>query len=224
MSQYAKIQINGLIELVSGLHIGASDAFSAIGAIDSPVVKDPLTNLPMIPGSSLKGKIRSLLAQAINEYPAKDPNQDHPQIKRLFGATIGGGSDGNDIIPSQLLFRDAFLANREELERRDIFSFTESKFENSINRYTGEAKPRQIERVIKGSKFDFNLIYEVRDQANLQTDFETIVNGLRLLEWDYLGGSGSRGYGQIRFENIKATVVYGEMDLSELNTLLEERL
>ena len=63
---FAKIEITGTIEVVSGLHIGTSNAFSAIGAIDSYVIRDVYNNYPMIPGSSLKGKMRSLLAK---RYP-----------------------------------------------------------------------------------------------------------------------------------------------------------
>ena len=53
---FSKIKITGTIEVLSGLHIGGSDAFAAIGAIDSPVIRDAYTDYPMIPGSSLKGK------------------------------------------------------------------------------------------------------------------------------------------------------------------------
>lgn len=222
MSNYAKVLIKGLIKLESGLHIGANDAFSAIGAIDSPVIKDSLTNLPMIPGSSIKGKIRSLLAATMNTQIARNPNQDEPRITRLFGATIGGGDNGKDIIPSQLIFRDAFLANKDDLEALDVHSFTESKFENTIDRYTAVANPRQIERVIKGSEFGFNLVYEMKDKTQMSEDFDTIIKGLKLLELDYLGGNGSRGYGQITFKNLSAEVVFGDGDISELQQLLGE--
>lgn len=80
---YAKIRISGKIELLSGMHIGGSGAFSAIGAVDSPVVKDRLTGLPLLPGSSLKGKMRSLLARMYNEKFAKLPDGDHPKLLRL---------------------------------------------------------------------------------------------------------------------------------------------
>ena len=88
MNQFAKIKLSGTIRLQSGLHIGGSSAFSAIGAVDSPVIKDPLTNLPMIPGSSLKGKMRSLLASAYNENIAQNPNKDQPRITRLFTHSV----------------------------------------------------------------------------------------------------------------------------------------
>lgn len=67
---YTKIKITGTIEIKTGMHIGGDDSFSAIGAIDSPVVRDPLTRLPIIPGSTLKGKMRSLLARDKGTVPA----------------------------------------------------------------------------------------------------------------------------------------------------------
>lgn len=223
MSNFAKIVITGELKVESGLHIGASDAFSAIGAIDSPVIRDSLTNLPMIPGSSLKGKMRSLLAKDINVEIAKSPAEDHPTIKRLFGATVGG--DINDgIVPSQLLFRDLFLINQEELDSYEVDSYTEAKFENKIDRVTMVATPRQIERVIKGAKFGLTLVYEVIDIENIEDDFKTIAKGLKLLTYDYLGGSGSRGYGQVSFNHLKSEVVYGNVDNSYLNQLLGEEI
>lgn len=82
---YAKIQLTGTIELKTGMHIGGSSAFAAIGAVDSPVIKDVRTALPMIPGSSLKGKIRTLLAKEYNTEMARKPDEDAPCLTRLFG-------------------------------------------------------------------------------------------------------------------------------------------
>jgi len=82
---FAKIKFSAQIRLETGLHIGASNAFAAIGAIDSPVIKDPITNLPIIPGSSLKGKMRTLLAKVYNEEIVKNPSQDSDVLSRLFG-------------------------------------------------------------------------------------------------------------------------------------------
>lgn len=221
MNQFAKVVISGTIELESGLHIGGSSAFAAIGAIDSPVIKDPLTNLPIIPGSSIKGKMRSLLAKAWNPQIAQSPNNDVARITRLFGATAGGGEKGDQIIKGRLLFRDAFLKNKDELQARGVRTYTEAKFENTIDRYSAMAKPRQIERAIKGSLFDFELIYEVDNRNDLMEDYETITQGLRLLELDYLGGSGSRGYGKITFKNMQAETAFGELEINDLNKLLE---
>ena len=83
---YGKIRISGNILVKTGMHIGGSGAFAAIGAVDSPIIRDARTNLPMIPGSSLKGKMRSLLAKEFNERVV-EPNEDHERITRLFGSS-----------------------------------------------------------------------------------------------------------------------------------------
>jgi len=218
---YGKIQIIGTIEIMTGIHIGGSSAFAAIGAVDSPVVKDARTNLPIIPGSSLKGKMRTLLAKQYNEVPVKDPCEDDERIIRLFGSA----KKINGSIPKgRLLFSDMVLTNQEELYASGVTGLTEIKFENTINRLTAVANPRQIERVIRGSKFELDLVYEVNDDHVIE-DFEVIKNGLKLLEYDYLGGSGSRGYGKVRFADLNASSVIGDIDdsiVDKCNQILGE--
>lgn len=221
MTNLAKIRFTGELVLESGLHIGASSAFAAIGAIDNPVIKDPLTHLPIIPGSSLKGKMRSLLAAALNEKTAMNPNQDCDKIIRLFGASVGGGQDGKAPVQGRLLFRDSVLTNGKELMDMGINTYTEVKFENTIKRVKMSADLRQIERAVRGSKFNFELIYDVMDPAQVEEDLETILTGFKLLELDYLGGSGSRGYGKVKFANMHADTVFGNYDVSEINSKLE---
>lgn len=221
MLNLSKIRFSGNLEVESGLHIGASSAFAAIGAIDSPVIKDPVTNLPIIPGSSLKGKMRTLLARSYNQRIAETPNDDDERICRLFGASTGGGRDGQSPIAGHLIFRDSFLANKDELMDKGLSTFTEDKFENTINRTTMIANPRQIERVVRGSKFAFELIYDVVDPTEVDEDLEMILAGLKLLEFDYLGGSGSRGYGKVAFKDLKAETVFGNFDVEALNQKLE---
>lgn len=213
----SKIKISGTIELESGLHIGGSDAFAAIGAIDSPVIKDPLTNLPIIPGSSLKGKMRSLLAKAYNETIAQTPNDDNERITRLFGASDGGGEKGDQPVPARLLFRDSFLSNAQDLLDKGAEGYTENKFENTIARTTAVANPRQIERAIRGSEFGFELIYDLTDEQEIDEDMQTLLDGIKLLELDYLGGSGSRGYGKIKFHDLHAETVFGDYDASSID-------
>lgn len=214
---FAKIKFSAQIRLETGLHIGGSDAFAAIGAIDSPVIKDPITNLPIIPGSSLKGKMRTLLAKVYNEKVAEKPSDDSDILSRLFG-----NSNDERFKMGRLIFRDAFLSNADELDSLGVRSYTEVKFENTIDRITAEANPRQIERAIRNSTFDFELIYEITDknENQVEEDFKVIRDGLKLLELDYLGGSGSRGYGKVAFENLKATTVFGNYDVKTLNELL----
>lgn len=212
-----KIQITGNITVETGMHIGGSSAFAAIGSVDSPVIKDSRTNLPIIPGSSLKGKMRTLLARELNDKVVS-PDDDCEEIARLFGTAKKG-----NVRASRLLFSDMQLANERELREAGLQSLTEVKFENTINRATAVANPRQIERVVRGSVFNLDIIYNVEKEDDVIADFKTFSEGLRLLQYDYVGGSGSRGYGKIVFNDLKATVVTGTLDdklVLECNELL----
>lgn len=211
---FAKIEISGTIEIVTGLHIGGSSAFSAIGAVDSPVIMDTRTNQPMIPGSSLKGKMRALLAKQYNTVLAKTADEDAECLTGLFGSAKTKKE-------SRILFTDMFLDNLEELKRAGLTSATEVKFENSISRTTAVANPRQIERVVRGAQFPMQLIYEFSDEIDSDTmlqDFRILKEGFKLLEYDYLGGSGSRGYGRVKFLDLDAEPVIGDVD----DTLMEQ--
>lgn len=214
----AKIEISGTLEVVTGLHIGGSSAFSAIGAVDSPVVKDTRTNQPMIPGSSLKGKMRSLLAKRYNEFKAEKPDDDAECLTDLFGSAKKG-----QVKTSRLLFTDMFLENMDELKRAGLTGATEVKFENSISRATAVANPRQIERVVRGAVFPLQLIYEVEDEEKMISDFQILKEGFELLEYDYLGGNGSRGYGRVKIADLEAVSVIGEVSgeiLGQCNEIL----
>lgn len=217
---FAKIEISGTIEIVTGLHIGGSSAFSAIGAVDSPVIMDTRTNQPMIPGSSLKGKMRALLAKQYNTAIAKTADDDAECLTNLFGSAKSKKE-------SRVLFTDMFLDNLDELKRAGLTRATEVKFENSISRMTAVANPRQIERVVRGAKFPMQLIYEYTDKTDEETllqDFRILKEGFKLLEYDYLGGSGSRGYGRIKFLDMDAEPVIGDVDdelMEKCRTILE---
>lgn len=216
---YAKIQITGMIEVVTGMHIGGSSAFAAIGAVDSPVIKDTRTNLPMIPGSSFKGKLRSLLAKEYNTSLAKRPDEDTERLLRLFGCARKGA-----VRRSRVLISDMFLTNEEELRQQGVSGLTEVKFENTINRVTAVANPRQIERVIRGSLFGADIMYEAEEEKEITEDMEILAEGLKLLQYDYIGGNGSRGYGKICFHNMRAEAVAGtvpEEIIEKCNALLQ---
>ena len=215
---FAKIEISGTIEVVSGLHIGASDAFAAIGSIDSPVIRDAYTDKPMIPGSSLKGKMRCLLAKRYPNGIEKTANDDVEEILRLFGS-----SKKNAIRNSRLIFSDMTMNNWETLKKRGLQSPTEAKFENTIHRMTSEANPRQIERVVRGAQFPLHIIYNAEDETQILDDIRLLKEGMQLLTYDYLGGNGSRGYGRVRFADLNAKVVVGEIAdniMSKCNTIL----
>lgn len=218
---YAKIEIKGTIEVKTGMHIGGSSAFAAIGAVDSPVIKDVRSELPMIPGSSLKGKVRTLLARKYNKDIVK-PDEDADCLTRLFGCAKAN-QDGR-VRRSRILISDMFLTNEEELREQGLQVMTEVKFENTINRATAVANPRQIERVIRGSKFGLDMIYEVEEEDEVVEDIKLLAEGFCLLQYDYLGGNGSRGYGKVMFHHVEADVVVGEVKeeiKSECNRILQ---
>lgn len=217
---YTKIQIKGKIEVLTGMHIGGSSAFAAIGAVDSPVIKDVLSGCPMIPGSSLKGKMRTLLAKEYNELVADKPDQDCERIKRVFGS-----AEKNHIKKSRIQISDMILSNADELRNKGLNSLTEVKFENTINRATAVANPRQIERVVRGSEFDLDILYEVDNMDDLYEDIELIAEAFKMLQFDYLGGSGSRGYGKVKFTNLHAKAAIGQLDKSvkdKINEILSK--
>lgn len=208
---FAKIEITGTLEVLTGMHIGGSSAFAAIGAVDSPVVRDTFSDQPMIPGSSLKGKMRALLAQKYNDrkhlpdsYSCED---DDPRILRLFGS-----AKKNQIQRSRVLFRDMMLSNMKELREYGLNSATEVKFENTISRMTAIANPRQIERVIPRTKFDLSIVYNVQEADEVIPDLQLLAEGMQLLGFDYLGGHGSRGYGKVKFSDLQLRPVIGEID------------
>ena len=196
---YGKILIQFQLKVLTGMHIGGNDAFSAIGAVDKPVIRDPLTNEPILPGSSVKGKLRTLLARSICQNIAKMPDfaKDADVVKRLFGST-----GGEACIHSRLQFSDAFVCNQSEFR---AIGLTEVKAENSINRSTSVANPRQIERVNRGVRFAVTIAYDVVNEQEIEEDFEALSRAMKLLQYDYLGGHGTRGYGRVGFDALQVT-------------------
>lgn len=206
---YSKLIISGKIETMTGLHIGTGNAYSAIGAADSPVIRDIKDHLPMIPGSSLKGKLRTLLARKYSAS-AKKPDDDSDDIKNLFGSMKKRG---------KLIFNDMFISHKciDELREIGVYSTTEVKFENTINRLSSVANPRQIERVIRGCVFDMQIICDVTEENDAEKNIGLLTEGMALLQLDYLGGSGSRGYGRIAFKDLDVKCISGEISENVLD-------
>ena len=120
------------------------------------------------------------------------------------------------------------LSNHEELKRKGLQSMTEVKFENTINRMTAVANPRQIERSVRGSKYAMSIIYDYYESDNadineIKEDISILADGMKLLQYDYLGGNGSRGYGKIKFSDLSITPVIGEVP-DEIIASCEEKL
>jgi len=206
-SLLANIFFRGKIECVTGLNIGAPAEKLEIGGVDTPVIRHPHTRYPYIPGSSLKGKMRTLLEYSLGVLEKNgEPSKDE-RITRIFGA--GANQKTADIGPTRLIVRDCHPDSQTiylwENKVDSSLLFTEYKAENTINRITSAANPRFVERVVAGSCFDFELIYsayQISDKDTIEQinqDIAHIIQAMRLLEDSYLGKSGSRGYGKIKF-------------------------
>lgn len=216
------LTLNGKIELLSGLHIGGGDDTMKIGGIDKEVVKiydkELKREVPYIPGSSIKGKIRSLLEWNLglvgisNGKPFSSDLLDDPifndeekekkakNLLKIFGDASNNKKE--DIGITRAVFCDSYLSDStKEMLKNGEIEIKEAKYENSIDRRTGTASnPRQIERVPAGVEFAFEINIKILPEDNEKELKELIREGIKLLELDYLGGSGSRGYGRVKID------------------------
>lgn len=242
-----KVVIKGKIKAITGLAIGGSTVGLDIGGVDNPVIKDA-EGKPYIPGSSLKGKMRSLLEKELglasddkriwvveNRISLHMCNNPDCKVCNIFGRTtrdapyktVAGGDlkiEKENVTPTRLIVRDAFLTEKSEEKLKELatdLEYTEVKFENVIDRITSAATPRQMERVPAGAEFDFEMIYNVfneQDRENLKEVFKA----MELLEDDYLGSSGSRGYGKIEFKEIE--VYWNSVEAYEKGEINKNRI
>lgn len=183
------------VEIKTGIHIGSGNDKMQIGGVDSAVIKDPVSNLPYIPGSSIKGKIRCLLETEDSNYKGEKDTL----LNKCFGSK--NANDENQS-PTRIIFRDLFLidADKEKINSGEIN--TEFKTEIVIDRETGTAKKgglRTIERVPPGLTFEGDIMIRYED-SELNDIEKVIKDGINLLNNDYLGGSGSRGYGAVEIK------------------------
>lgn len=233
MTQSAKIGfvgnacVSGILAVRTGLHIGAGKESVEIGGIDNPVVRDPITRRPYIPGSSIKGKLRFLFEWAFQPVlDSIDPRgnvwgadnkrvySEEDPILRIFGTTARGWKGG----PTRLMVRDAHLRGEwaESVARRGL-DWVEEKTEVAIDRLAGKAmdgRLRTTERVPAGAEFELEMVFRLYDTgdggARDKACLNWLIAGLGLLEQDALGGSGSRGYGRVEFRDLKVRLPSGE--------------
>lgn len=214
----------------TGLHIGGSSDSTEIGGLDNPVIRRAGDGQPYIPGSSLKGKMRCLLQQVHGQLEFYDAVEEEPvektegnpklTVAMLFGSGVDkskGEKDGG--YASKIIFRDAHLtkASIKKLEASTytVMPYTELKQENTIDRVTGvtvDGGIRTMERVPAESEFEFEVVINIYEQEHDEQEYvksylRLFHMGLRLLEHDYLGGSGSRGYGHIVFKDFNWEVI-----------------
>lgn len=221
------VVIKGKIHCDTGLGIGGNKESFEIGGIDNPVIRDPVSKLPYIPGSSLKGKMRSLLEWdlgkiesdgKVHQCKTTDEAKNCP-VCRIFGT-----SAGEEIMvgPTRLIVRDSYPTGPTINMWKSLDTgllYTEWKKENTINRVTSEANPRDMERVPKDSEFDFEMvygIYDINDGGEKDSEFiDKVFGAIKLLEDSTLGGSGSRGYGKVTLTIEEPIMVRSRWDYEE---------
>lgn len=225
------IEYKGKLVLESNLHIGSGNIEMHIGGTDNPIIKHPHSLDPYIPGSSIKGKVRSLMElssgvaalahkeggiSSFKTFQAASSAEDKKAIETILkifgfsGSDKSGSSEtaqaAREMGPTRASFSDCFL-NKEWRDEatKNLWSLAIEKSETAIDRISGTAKGgslRQTEMVPAGAVFDFKLTFKVFCDEDLKL-FEKLKQGLELLSKDALGGYGSRGYGRIRFENLQ---------------------
>ncbi len=216
-----QVRISGILKALTGLHVGGTEVGLQIGGADNTVVRNGLDGRPYIPGSSLKGKMRCLMARVYTPGKLEEQRGTFPRLFRIasredyddpkkgfvfhiFGITPEEARKvGTEALPTRLIVRDAMMTDEtaDALERSlyTDMPMTQVKTEVVIDRITSAATPRQMERVPAGAKFEYSLVYNVYRDGDLDW-LPYLAEAMDLLEEDYLGGQGSRGYGQVRFD------------------------
>ena len=204
MSNLKKIiPFKGTLKILeSGLRIGGSAGSAGIGEMDNPIIRHPITRTPYVPGSSIKGKIRSLLEikRGYKNYRGQNESNDGKpcqcgfcEICQLFGC----GDINRAKSPTRVIFRDCY-PDEKTSDLWDKYSIdSDEKTEVTIDRRNMKANPRSMERIPADSTFDFAFSFRVFEQDDTRKLLDALAEGFELLEQDYLGGSGSRGYGHI---------------------------
>ena len=205
--------ITGTIRILTGLHVGGNKDNIEIGGMDQPIIKNPLNGEPYIPGSSIKGKMRSLIELGLfakQDQTMEYLNRGEPcgcgkadcVVCRIFGSS-SSKNRSDDLGPTRIIVRDAYLADKFKKKFESGELPMEEKYENTIHRIKGVAEhPRPLERVPAGVEFELNISFKVFDN-DPEDLIDYVFKGLRFIELDALGGHSSRGCGQVEFYKLK---------------------
>jgi CRISPR-associated protein Csm3 len=208
LKRYA--EVTGVVHCRSGLRVGSGKDDIEIGGMDNPVIRNPLTRLPYLPGSSLKGKLRSLLEYCYGRVPESGrpcgcAQTDCP-VCRLFGPHF---QPNHNLGPSRLIFRDAGLTARSEEQLRGLLEvgldYAEVKTSTMIDRRTQIAARgtlRSEERVPAGTEFDMRISVRIFVEDDEDRLLRWLGEALALLQKDTLGGAGTRGSGEVELRDI----------------------
>lgn len=235
-SFHGKVVVSGEMLAKTGLRIGAASSGLDIGGIDGPILRDPVTNQPYVPGSSLKGKLRSLLTKAHGLPLVRRPEEvslhwctdetayrDCPVCPTFGQFPSGRGGDRFDFVtPTRLIVRDAHLGPELQVVEdgttsrkpwKDVgtdLPYSEVKTEVALDVVTAASNPRQMERVPPGAIFETELLFTIYrpDGYGIVLEKEKmrlreVLTAMRLLEDDYLGSCGTRGYGKVKFQRLR---------------------
>ena len=211
---YGRVFIECEIETKTGLHIGGAESSLSIGGVDNVIIRDPLSGRPYVPGSSLKGKMRSQMEKfhglSQNQRIGRDVYIHTCKSAEEYAGCVvchiyGVPGEADFSTSTRLVVRDVQLTEKSVAKlnaAKTDLPFTEVKWEAAIDRVTSAATPRQMERVPAGAVFGpAEMVYSIYEPADIGR-FENVVEGMQLLEDDYLGGSGSRGSGKVVFRDI----------------------
>lgn len=202
-------RIVGTLTCQTGLRIGGSKDEIDAGGVDGPIIRHAITRLPYVPGSSIKGKMRSLLEHKYGKVTSSgEPcgcGKADCMVCRVFGPHK---NVRHSLGPTRILVRDADLTPEsqawlEKARKESGLDYAEVKTENWVNRRTGVAGDgglRTQERVPAGAQFAFEIAVRIFDDDNAEKIMAFIEEGLKLLQEDYLGSSGSRGYGKVKLD------------------------
>ncbi|MBI3583952.1 MAG: type III-A CRISPR-associated RAMP protein Csm3 [Nitrospinae bacterium] len=203
-------KITGTLKCDTGLHIGGSAEQIEIGGVDLPIIKHPVTGEPFIPGSSLKGKMRSQMEKKLGKFSSDGKpcgcGQPDCLVCKVFGPHM---NPRHNLGSTRILVRDASFNEKtkeeyEKLAKEKGLSYIEKKTENLVLRTTGTAKdPRSQERVPSGAEFDIEIVVQIYETDNENNLIDFVKEGLRQVQSTYLGGFGSRGSGKVSFHDMK---------------------